>query len=94
MSNAPDAADQRRSFRVTHPFHPLFGREFDLINYTHCWGKDRVFYVDEADQVRSLLAHWTSAQADDPFVVVSARRSYFRVVDLLELAVLIRGAKS
>ena len=94
MSNAPDAADQRRSFRVTHPFHPLFGREFDLINYTHCWGEDRVFYVDETDQVRSLLAHWTSAVADDPFVVVSSGRSYFRVVDLLELAGLIRGAKS
>ena len=53
-----------------------------------------MFYVDETDQVRSLLAHWTSAAADDPFVVVSSGRSYFRVVDLLELAALIRGAKS
>jgi hypothetical protein len=93
LSNAPDTAAERRSFRVTHRFHPLFGCEFDLINYTHCWGEDRVFYVDETDQVRSLPAHWTSAVTDDPFVMVSAGRSDFRVADLLELAGLVRGAK-
>jgi hypothetical protein len=31
--------------------------------------------------------------ADDPFVVISAERSHFRVEDLLELAGLVRGAK-
>ncbi len=93
MSNAPDAAAECRCFRVTHPFHPLFGHEYDLISYYHCWGEDRVFYVDEAEQIRSFPAHWTTVAADDPFVVVSAGRSHFRVADLLELVKLVRGAR-
>jgi len=76
---------------VTHPFHPYFGSEFDLITYSHCWGEDRVFYVDETDQICSLPARWTSAAADDPFVVLSVGRSPFRVADLVELARLVAG---
>jgi hypothetical protein len=93
LSNAPNANDERRCFQVTHPFHPLLGREYDLIDYRHGWGEDRVFYVDETDTVRSLPARWTSAVADDPFVVVSAGRSHFRVVDLVELAKLTRRGR-
>lgn len=91
MTNAPDASAECRCFRVTHPFHPLFEREFDLINFTRCWGEDRVFYVDETEQIRSLPARWTSVLADDPFMVISAGRSHFRVADLLELMKLVRG---
>ncbi len=76
---------------MTHRFHPLFGRELDLVNKSHCWGEERVFYVDEAEHVRSLPARWTSVVADDPFVVMSAGRSHFRVADLLELAEFVRG---
>jgi len=76
---------------VTHCFHPLLGLEFDLIDLTHCWGDHRVFYLDETEQVRSLSARWTSAVPEDPFVALSAGRSHFRVVDLLELVELIRG---
>ena len=32
-STAPHADIARRHFRVTHPFHPLFGREFELEVY-------------------------------------------------------------
>ncbi len=76
---------------MTHPFHPLFGREYDLIQYRHFWGQDRVVYVDESGEARSLPARWTSAVADDPVVVVSAGRSYYRVADLLELVKLVLG---
>ena len=34
----------------------------------------------------SLPAAWTSVSAPDPFVVIAAGRSAFRVPDLLELA--------
>ncbi|MCK4415444.1 MAG: hypothetical protein KAY32_18055 [Candidatus Eisenbacteria sp.] len=78
---------------MTHPFHPLFGRQFDLISYKHCWGEDRVFYLDESEQVRSLPAPWTSVAGDDPFLVVSAGRSPFRVSDLMELVKLVRGVR-
>ncbi len=76
---------------MTHPFHPLCGREYDLIDYRHCWAEDRVFYIDEKDEVRSLPARWTSAVAEDPAVVVSAGRSHFRVADLVELAKIVLG---
>ena len=76
---------------MTHPFHPLLGCEYDLIQYRHFWGEDRVVYVDETGEARSLPARWTSAVADDPAVVVSAGRSHFRVADLVELVELVRG---
>ena len=71
---------------MTHPFHPLVGREFVLVNYTVCWGEPRAYYYDEADRLKSLPARWTSAGSVDPFVELSAGRSLFRVRDLLELA--------
>jgi hypothetical protein len=77
---------------VTHPFHPLLGREYELIQYRHFWGEDRVVYVDEMGEARSLPARWTSAASEDPVVVVSDGRSHFRVGDLVELAKLVRGA--
>ena len=49
MSNAPNTEAESRRFRVTHPFHPLFGHEYDLIEYRHCWSEDRVFYIDETE---------------------------------------------
>lgn len=77
---------------MTHPFHPLRGREYDLIDYRHFWSEDRIVYVDETGEARSLPARWTSAVAEDPAVVVSAGRAHLRVADLLELAKRIRGA--
>jgi len=76
---------------VTHPFHPLLGCEYDLIQYRRFWGEDRVVYVDETGVAQSLPARWTSAVADDPAVVVSDGRSHFRVADLIELVDLVRG---
>lgn len=75
---------------MTHPFHPLFGREYDLVDYRHFWSEDRVVYVDEKGEARSLPARWTSAAVEDPAVVVSAGRSRFRAADLLELVKLVR----
>jgi hypothetical protein len=86
----------RRSgrFRVIHPFHPLLGREYDLIEYRRFWGEDRVVYVDERGEACSLPAGWTSAVSGDPVVAVSAGRSHFRVSDLVELAKLVEGSSS
>ena len=75
--------------RVTHPFHPLAGREFRLAMRKHTWGERRVFVFDEEGQLFSFPAGWTDADPPDPFVAVSAGRSLFRVEDLLELAALI-----
>jgi hypothetical protein len=74
---------------VTHPFHPLAGREFALVNYTVCWGEPRVYYHDATGRLSSLPAHWTSIGPVDPVVEMAAGRSAFRVSDLLELAALL-----
>uniref|UniRef100_UPI0028C3DE11 DUF5372 family protein n=1 Tax=Pseudoxanthomonas sp. TaxID=1871049 RepID=UPI0028C3DE11 len=80
---------QQQVFRVTHPFHPLFGREFVLIERRNAWGEERVYFHDDTGRVRRLTAAWTSAVAADPFASVSAGRSHFRVDDLLHLVALI-----
>lgn len=90
MSNAPNTDGERRRFLVTHRFHPLFEREFELVHCRQCWGEDRVFYLDRGEELRSLPARWTSSVAADPLVVISAGRSMYRVADLLELAKLTR----
>ena len=61
--------------RVTHPFHPLCGREFDLVSHRHAWSQDRVCVHDDHGQLISLPARWTSAVAEDPFVRRRRRQS-------------------
>ena len=82
-----------RFFRITHPFHPLFGRKFELIGYRLAWGEERVYFHDETGELVLLPARWTDVVAPDPFVVLSAGRSHFRVVDLLRLADLVEQLK-
>jgi hypothetical protein len=74
---------------VTHPFHPLCGHEFELIEYRQAWGEDRVYFLDASEQLQRLPASWTNVSAEDPFVVVAAGRSPLRVAELMQLADLI-----
>jgi hypothetical protein len=74
---------------VTHPFHPLAGRDFEFVAYRQNWGEDRVHLHDENGQLFSLPAAWTDAVAADPFVVVAAGRAPFRTAGLLALADLV-----
>lgn len=78
---------------MTHPFHPLAGQEFDLVVRKHNWAEDRVsFFV--GDELRSLPAGWTDVDPADPFVVIGAGRSPFRLEDLLSLAALLDGLRA
>ena len=74
---------------MTHPFHPLRGHEFELIEYRQAWGEDRVYFLDASGQLQRLPASWTNVAAEDPFVVVAAGRSPLRVPELVQLADLI-----
>jgi hypothetical protein len=78
---------------VTHPFHPLVGREFDLVVRRKNWADDRVFFFGDDGQLRSLPAGWTDVDPADPFVAVAAGRSRFRVEDLVALATLLDGLR-
>jgi len=56
-----------------------------LVSRWKNWGGDRVLFEDEAGGLRSLPTAWTSVASADPFVALSAGRSFFRIQDLLEL---------
>jgi hypothetical protein len=75
--------------RVTHRFHPLFGRSFEFVNRRKSWQSDRVYFFGDTGELACLPAEWTDMVPGDPFVAVSAGRSPFRTADLLELAELI-----
>jgi Family of unknown function (DUF5372) len=71
---------------VTHPFHPLSGQEFELIDRRLTWGEDRVYYYAADNHLKSLPASYTNIQGADPFVRMANGRAYFRIDDLMELA--------
>ncbi|MCP4398130.1 MAG: hypothetical protein GY801_12635 [bacterium] len=73
-----------------HPYHPLYGKQFELIHYSKSWGEDRVQFYDEQGEHCSLPASWTDIGPEDPFVTISQGRSYFRVKDLLALVQLVQ----
>ena len=87
---APQCAGEARRFRVTHPYHPWCGHEFELIDHKQTWGEDRVFFHDEELRLIALPATWTDVVPADPFVLVANGRSPFRAEDLWELAQFLR----
>ena len=72
-------------FRITHPFHPLCGAEYELVTRKLTWGEDRVFYYAPNGKLKSLLTNVTDVASTDAFDRISAGCSAFRVDDLLEL---------
>ncbi len=88
------AAGSSAPIRITHAFHPLCGEAIDFVERRHNWGEDRVFYRDRQGHLASIPAGWTSITPEDPFVVVSAGRSWFRASDLVELARLVLEIRS
>ena len=80
--------------RITHPFHPLFGQEIDCVERRIHWSDDLIFYRDRLGYVTALPTRWTSVETEDPFLVVSAGRSHFRVTDLIDLVSMITEIQS
>ena len=75
---------------MVHPFHPLAGRELELVGYGQAWGEDRVFYrIPAGDHVATMPLSWTDLAPPDVFVSISAGRALFRPEDLLQLAALL-----
>ena len=80
--------------RVTHRFHPLFGRDFEFVAYRRNWGEDRVHLHDEGGALFSLPAGWTDVTPADPFAVIADGRCPFTIDGLLALADLIGRLRS
>ena len=75
--------------RITHPFHPDSGREFDLICRRQHWGEDRIVYVGEDGRLRTISAALTDVAAEDEFRLVAGGRAAFRTIDLMMLCELL-----
>ena len=78
-----------RLVRVTHPFHPLSGKDLACVGERYNrYGKRLLLRVDEV-AVCSVPLQWTDLAIPDPEILLGKQRALFRVADLLELARLV-----
>ena len=85
-STAPNDNGAPRRLRVTHPFHPLRGRSFQIVTYRRNWGDKRVYVRGPGGRLLSLPVAWTDIGESSAFVVVAAGRAVFGFEELLELS--------
>ena len=78
-----------QTFRIIHPFHPYNNIMFEIDSVKRIAYESRVFFFNTKGRKSSVPLQWTDIGPKDPFVVVSAGRSLFRVEDLLGLVRLI-----
>ena len=83
-----------KTFRIIHPFHPYRNIEFEIDSVRRIAHERRVFFFNTKGRRSSVPLHWTDIGPKDPFVAVSAGRSFFRVADLLGLVRLIEEINS
>jgi len=79
----------KRYFTVSHPFHPLYQRQFELLSYRKSWGRQFIDFQYDNGKTGAIPLAWTDADQADPFLVIAQGRSVFRVIELLQLVELI-----
>jgi uncharacterized protein DUF5372 len=77
-----------------HPFHPLFGQEFERVSSREGRPEDRVYFERSNGRPASIPKHFTDLGCIDPVVVMGQGRCLFRVTDLLELCLVIESNAS
>jgi hypothetical protein len=89
IQNASTSIAATRLVRVTHPFHPLSGKQLACVGERHNrYGRRLLLQVDDVT-VRSVPPQWTDLVAPDPEIVIGEHRAVCRVADLLALAQLV-----
>jgi len=84
--NTPDDLNDHHVFTITHPFHPLSGHHFVVLERRFAWGEERVFFHDPLTQeLRSLPLQWTSLAPSDPFLTIAQGRTLLRFIDVQRL---------
>ncbi len=86
-------AKGRKTFKITHPFIPQYGIEYEYVDRRLNWGQDRVVYFDKNGDSGTVPTSWTDVTEPDLFNLQSAGRSNFRYQDLVELAKLLKYLK-
>ena len=80
----------KKTFQVIHPFHPHYGKKFELVNYRNSWKNKYLEYIDKDGISCCIPLYCTDAADIDPFVEISNGRSFFHVRDLLRLCDLVQ----
>ena len=91
-STTPHAKD-RKTFKITHPFIPQYGIEYEYVDRRLNWGQDRVVYFDKNGDLATVPTSWTDVAEPDLFNLQSAGRSNFRYTDLVELSKILKYLK-
>lgn len=92
-SIAPIPSQEARRIRITHPFHPLSGKQFDLVEHRCIFTESFVYFHDDDGHLREIPAAWTDFVKGDAFVELAASRSPLHAGCLLELAGLVERMK-
>jgi len=90
LRNAGYVDKLHKQFKITHQFHPEYGKTYELIDYRNSWNRKTVNYFDEHGICRSISLEWTDAAGIDPFIEFSKGCSVFHVNDLLRLCDLVK----
>jgi hypothetical protein len=93
LLTAPQQYFQNKTFRITHPFHPLHNKKFEIYSIKKPHGESRVYFYNSESRIVSVPLNWTDIEPADPFVTISKGRALFRVEDLLRLTILINEIK-
>src|SRR5580704_12232771 len=89
LSTADGCDELLQRFRVVHPFHPLYGQDFEQLGTREGLPEDRLYFEDHNGHASSIPKDFTDRGPIDPVVVIGRGRSLFRVADLLELSSLL-----
>jgi hypothetical protein len=90
LSIAPLTAEGSRRFRITHPFHPLSGKQFDLVEHRCIFAQSYLYFHDECGHLRAIPGVWTDFVKEDVLVEMAGGRSPLHAGCLLELAELVQ----
>jgi hypothetical protein len=89
IQNASASIGVTHLVRVTHPFHPLNGKQLPCVGERSNRQGRRLLLQVDGKTVCSVPPQWTDLAAPDPEIVMGKHRALFRVADLLELARLV-----
>ncbi|MGP8121215.1 MAG: DUF5372 family protein [Xanthobacteraceae bacterium] len=75
---------------MTHPFHPLFGRQLPCVGKRYNRYGERLLLQGDGATVWSVPPQWTDLASPDPEIVMGHGQALLRAVDLMELASLVK----
>lgn len=80
-------------FTITHPFHPMKGKTFGLIERKLVWCDDRILYLDKDSNLRLIQTNFTDIYEEGPFVAISNGRCDITFDSLVSLVNIIKAIK-